>query len=151
MKPVVEVCVRERVSCQGPVEDVIPPVRPYELNITIFKVNTELFKSTGEELYTPRPDSGTDSRESSIVKVNVILERDGTPALLPCAIANDVRIYLIVVHKNTVFLTVFRRGPTHIVIQMRKISHITEVGVVTLCQLNNWICLCEHEYLEVEV
>ncbi len=61
-------------------------------------------------MYTPRPDGGTDSRESPIVKVDVVLERDGTPALLPGAITNDACIYLIVIHKNTLLLTGFRRG-----------------------------------------
>ncbi len=73
------------------------------------KVNTKLFKLTGGEWYTPRPDGGTDSRKSSIVKVDVVLERDRTPAFLPGAIANDTCIYLIVIHKNTILLTGFRR------------------------------------------
>ena len=102
------------------------------------KVNTKLFELTGEEWYTPRPDGGTDSRESPIEKVDVVLERDGTPALLPGAITNDACIYLIVIHKNPILLTRFHRGPTHIVIQMRKTTRITDVGAVTLCQFHHW-------------
>ena len=42
MKPIVKVTVWESVSSQGPVEDVIPPVRPHEVNITIYESQHEI-------------------------------------------------------------------------------------------------------------
>ncbi len=42
MKPVIEVGVWESVSSQGPVKDVIPPVRPDEFNITIYESQHEI-------------------------------------------------------------------------------------------------------------
>ncbi len=32
---------------------------------------------------------------------------------------------------------------------MGKITRITDVGAVTLCQFHKWQCLCEREYLEL--